>query len=835
MKINALFLFLASLVFVACDAQTPPSTNSTPDASAARTFSHRIDSSLRTQLPSGSRPLAAARSATGAVHIFVANEVLVATSDRTEAEALAARLGGTIIGDDAVPEAPPSLNLRVSPAFRIPTQYTLRVDPSAQSLDTFDRDASRAGLSGETVFSDEGAAKLLAFIVKEKAAGLRTSPNFVFEGDLIDSSAEHPVSHGFFDPFTHGPFLSTGSRTGVVDLWRLVAAAPPTRTAFVAVIDNGFWLDGAGRPMSSTTPWASDFPEAPVQYDFEENDQMAGGVNNMRCTGGSRCNWHGNGAAGVAVGAFGNRYGGAGTGGQVAQPMLFRTDFDWSHVARAIRTAVAWRADVVSMSIGANCDDVFCDGFFEFNLYPALRNARDNGLVLVASAGNVPTESANGKVPCKASEEVICVGALDDGTLNAIGYSSSGSAVDLWAPTNVLTLPDGDTTPNLRSFGGTSASTPFVAGVAAVLRAYNPSLTGVQVNDVLRRTAWRNSSDPKVTHALNAYAALRAVATSLNAPPDGSIIVPGGATRQVGRGSIEVYAITRDLEDGSPCCTVSWSPTPNITGLSGRHAVFTFGSVGVRRLTATMRDSAGAVGTAVIDIDVRNTAPEPEILQPALAASVRVGQALQLLGRARDVNEPMDALACSRLVWTSGNPADRGFPVTGCDVAVTFLSVGPRLITLTATDPHGDSASVSRSVNVSERPGNYAPNVTVGPLPRLNYAWGYASDLPLTVSATATDPEGDTPLTFRWYVTTYQPNSTTAVYSARAPLGASSPTGSLSWLPDDTPSLFGTFDSLGNDCYQGQTVQLELEVTDRLGHMQSTAMPLFKVFVCRIT
>lgn len=824
-------VLLASLALAACGASTPTLT---ADAGAAAGFSHRIDPSLKAQLPDSARPLAAARSASGAVHVFVANELLVATGDRAQAEALAARVGGTIVGDDAVPEAPAALNLQVDPAYRVPTQYTLRVDASTQPLDGLDEDAAKAGLSGDTAFSDEGAARLLALVVQEKAAGLKTSPNFVFEGGLIDSSEEHPLAPGaFFDPFTHGPFLSTGSKSGVVDLWRAVQADPPARTAFVAVLDNGFWLDGAGRPMSSARPWASDFPEAPVQYDFQEDDYLAGGANSGRCTGGSRCDWHGNGAAGVAVGAFGNRYGGAGTGGQVAQPMLLRTDFDWSHVARAIRTAAAWRADVVSMSFGANCDNVFCDGFFEFNLYPALRNARDNGLVLVAAAGNVPTDSANGKVPCKANEDVICVGALDDGTLNAISYSSSGSAVDLWAPTNILTHPDGDTTPNLKSFGGTSAATPFVAGVAAVLRAYDASLTGAQVNDVLRRTAWRDSADPKVTHALNAYAALRAVAVGLNAPPDGRIVVEGGLFPQLGQG-VQVRIAPRDLEDGSPCCTVSWSPAPDATADSGRRAVYTFTSVGVRRLTATLRDSAGALGTATVDVEVRNTAPVPQILQPAAFASVPAGQALQLQGRASDVNEPMGTLACARLTWTSSVASDPGFPVTGCDVTVTFPAMGARVVTLTATDAHGGTASVSRSVTVTAPPVNYAPNVTVGTLPAPTYDVGYASDTTLVVAASATDPEGNTPLSFRWFATTFQPDSTTAVYSSRAPLGPPAATGALAWRPDDTPSRFGTFGSLGNDCYQGQYVRLEVEVTDSLGNARTVALPMFKVFVCRL-
>jgi hypothetical protein len=201
--------------------------------------------------------------------------------------------------------------------------------------------------------------------------------------------------------------------------------------------------------------------------------------------------------------------------------MLFDTSlFHVGGVARAIRTAVAWGAEVISMSFGYACDNMFCDLFFEDNIYAALRHARDNGCVLVAAAGN-SSGSGDGVVPCKADEDVICVGALADNTNVAISYSNSGNKVDIWAPTNIRAIygedPSGGLT--LTTFGGTSASCPFVAGVCAVLKAYDPTLTSAQVTQILRDTAWTDSPDPKVTHYINAYAALRRVLSRLTDDP----------------------------------------------------------------------------------------------------------------------------------------------------------------------------------------------------------------------------------------------------------------------------------------------------------------------------
>jgi hypothetical protein len=498
--IRFLGLGLALLTLVACQEQNPQ-----PDQS----FSYSVDPALTPspQVRAG-KTLAAAKSAGGLVHLFIEDEILIRPKDDAELRAFLERTGGTVIGDDRVPEPPPGSGIQLRPEDRVPTLYVVRVDPTRFSLEGFEANAQRAGLRGATVFSGERAARLLAGIVGERVRGLEVSPNFVAEpAAVLFRTEEHPSGGSFEDALSYPFFSETGSRSSVALMFQLIAASPPARRAQVAIIDGGFWLDGRGTSLTL------DLPGTPLQYDFTDNDYIADGPSPFSC-GGSPCPWHGTGAAHVAVARLNNRYGAAGTGGQVADAMLFKINlFYVGGVARAIRTAVAWGADVISMSFRYNCDNSFCDLFFESNIYAALRHARDNGRVLVAAAGN-ETQSADGKVPCKADEDVICVGALADNTNVRIDYSNYGSKVDIWAPTNIRAVygsaPFGPAPTG--TFGGTSASAPFIAGIAAALKAYNPSLTSAQVNEILRRTAWTDSLQPDVvSHYVNAYQALREV------------------------------------------------------------------------------------------------------------------------------------------------------------------------------------------------------------------------------------------------------------------------------------------------------------------------------------
>jgi hypothetical protein len=484
--------------------------------------------------PDGSLvPLAASQDAAGVTSTFVADEVIVASGDRADAVALAARYGGTVVGDDAVPAPPPGLGVELTPAERRASYHVVRVDPSTVSLEDFPANALRAGLGGDFKFSSTGGARLQALATAEQAAGRAVTLNYVVHPDaVLNATAECTnraagcVDDGFFEP----RFLETGSRANVVGAWQFIAGRSMQRRVRVAIIDGGFWIDGGtGRPK--TIPGVGhDYPAILGQYDFDADAPRVGGTNPGKCTGGSDCPWHGNGSASVALGVVDNGQAAAGTGGQVSDAFLLHMDGTYFQIARAIRTATAWRADLVSMSFGYECNSACDVGKYLVGdpLGFAVEQARRGGLVMVAAAGNTPIDVTAADVEPCTLDGVICVGALVDGTTSATSYSGWAGGVDLWAPTNLLAVYAGAGVPTgLTSFGGTSASTPFVTGIAAMMKAVNPGLDGDRIRDLLRATAGTDSADFKVSHYVNALAAVRAAAADQLFPD--SLEVPGVA------------------------------------------------------------------------------------------------------------------------------------------------------------------------------------------------------------------------------------------------------------------------------------------------------------------
>jgi subtilisin family serine protease len=163
--------------------------------------------------------------------------------------------------------------------------------------------------------------------------------------------------------------------------------------------------------------------------------------------------------------------------------------------SQATDSAAVWGARVINMSFG---------GGDYTPLQSAINRAVNNyNVVVIASAGNYRQgQSTTVRYPA-AYSNVIAVGAttpddtrkeLNDGTESWWG-SCYGPQLDVMAPgvyirTTDLTGSIGYSTGNYYdSFNGTSAAAPHVAGVAALIRSLNTSLSWQQVRDQLRLSA----------------------------------------------------------------------------------------------------------------------------------------------------------------------------------------------------------------------------------------------------------------------------------------------------------------------------------------------------------
>ncbi len=144
-------------------------------------------------------------------------------------------------------------------------------------------------------------------------------------------------------------------------------------------------------------------------------------------------------------------------------------------VAQAIINSTDLGAKIISMSLGTYFEP---PQFF----YDAIKYAYDNGVLLVAAAGN----SGGGLISWPAHyEEVIAVSATD-AIDNLAPFSSRGNAIELSAPgVNIYSTLPGN---QYGYASGTSMACPHVSGVAALIWSAYPNFTRDKVRTHLQLT-----------------------------------------------------------------------------------------------------------------------------------------------------------------------------------------------------------------------------------------------------------------------------------------------------------------------------------------------------------
>ena len=250
-------------------------------------------------------------------------------------------------------------------------------------------------------------------------------------------------------------------------------------------------LDGEIRKAEAADTPPENFRDNIVQDDPTNiNDRFYGNNDIMANTP-----FHGTHCAGIIAAVRNNNKGVNGVADNVRIMMIRAVPDGDEHdkdIANAIRYAVDNGARVISMSFGKDFSPqkMWVDDAFKY--------AAAKGVLLVHAAGNDAKDiDVKENFPSTVFEDgtratnVITVGAAGDeknGGLTASFSNYGKKEVDVFAPGVAIysTIPGGDTYGNS---SGTSMACPAVAGVAALLLQYYPTLTPTQLKMAIEKSA----------------------------------------------------------------------------------------------------------------------------------------------------------------------------------------------------------------------------------------------------------------------------------------------------------------------------------------------------------
>ena len=176
-------------------------------------------------------------------------------------------------------------------------------------------------------------------------------------------------------------------------------------------------------------------------------------------------------------------------------------------VANAIRYAVDNGAKILNMSFGKAVSPG------KKHVWDAMKYAEKKGVLLVKAAGNdnqnigeneyFPTNFMKQSDEKPFVSNMIVVGASTNNNQNLRARFSNynGKMVDVFAPGQEIysTVPDA----KYEYLQGTSMASPVVAGAAAVLWAYMPSLTPQQIKEALVKTVNKSTVNANVDSSAN--------------------------------------------------------------------------------------------------------------------------------------------------------------------------------------------------------------------------------------------------------------------------------------------------------------------------------------------
>lgn len=286
-------------------------------------------------------------------------------------------------------------------------------------------------------------------------------------------------------------------------------------SVIVAVLDTGIT---AHEDLDSKIVAGYDFIAEDAPGDFTTANDGDGRDGNPADPGDSATasSWHGTRVAGIIAAATGNATGIAGIAQQSRILPVRVLGVDGGYTSD-IAAGMRWAAGLAVPGAPANANpaqvlnlSLAGDGNCNSTYRSAIAAILEAGVVIVAAAGN---ETAPVSQPANCAGVLAVAGVRHIGT--KVGYSSFGSQVGISAPAgNCVNIADGETclypidtainpggstpspatngyTTNINPDGnvGTSFAAPQVAGVAALMLAYNPGLSQDRVIERMKEAA----------------------------------------------------------------------------------------------------------------------------------------------------------------------------------------------------------------------------------------------------------------------------------------------------------------------------------------------------------
>ncbi|MGH9179473.1 MAG: S8 family serine peptidase, partial [Acidimicrobiales bacterium] len=683
------------------------------------------------------RPVGRLVTADGTASDLVLSELVVDTPDAGALDRFLARWGGQVV--DRL-DAGTAL-VRVGPG----AVDTSRLAADLERFEPVHRGVTRA--------SDQATLDLLAVLARETAEhGTQVALNWVTGADDIEGGR---VVEGFKPKLNafDWSFIRAGSGqdTGVGPAWQLLEHHGALSNKVRIMIDDGGFHENP------------DFPSWRRLRKANWGD-------------GHEFVFHGTNVALTAMGQLDNEYGTAGPAGPVGELVaVSHADGMWDALKRVRDMVEQERPHILNMSWGSEITFAMAAAK---SLYDgALEDIAGDGTLAFASAGNrgidVDSEACIGSscwetklvYPCE-STHVICVGGLAPGspwkdTGSNYGTKTGSQTVEIYGPYTTVGLGN-PKYPDTVLVSGTSFASPFVAGVAALVKAADPGLDAGQIWAVLRDTAHRDgvgfaevvSGHRRRINALDAAAMALGVAQSA---PTVSITSPAGGAELLPGQWVELAADAADFKGTR--LPVEWKVDGDVYG--GGPVATPIGleleAVGEHRITATVVDLNGKAASDEVAVHVVRPAPEVRITSPDGGDSFWQTSKIALAGATGDpaTHSPLPHDA---VLWTvrkaGGGPSL--FTAKGHSATIPSGALAAGSYTVEFTGDNGATTSDTATFSVKSVPAGQTPPTPVIVTPEAGtLASVEGHPVPVTLKGMASDAE-DGILAgshFRWTVT----------------------------------------------------------------------------------